>query len=71
MAKNKKFSSFLENPIDYTLIITVLLLLTVGLIMVLSASSPTSLSESAVGELAESTIIKPNESNNSTVISNV
>ena len=46
MAKNKKFSSFLENPIDYTLIITVLLLLTVGLIMVLSASSPTSLSES-------------------------
>ena len=46
MAKNKKFSSFLENPIDYTLIITVLLLLTIGLIMVLSASSPTSLSES-------------------------
>ena len=46
MAKNKKFSSFLENPIDYTLLITVLLLLTIGLIMVLSASSPTSLSES-------------------------
>ena len=45
MAKNKKFSSFLENPIDYTLLITVLLLLTIGLIMVLSASSPTSLSE--------------------------
>lgn len=44
--KNKKFSSFLENPIDYTLLITVLLLLTLGLIMVLSASSPTSLSES-------------------------
>lgn len=44
--KNKKFSSFLDNPIDYTLLITVLLLLTIGLIMVLSASSPTSLSES-------------------------
>ena len=44
--KNKKFSSFLENPIDYTLLITVLLLLTLGLIMVLSASSPTSISES-------------------------
>ena len=46
MAKNKKFSSFLENPIDYTLLITILLLLTIGLIMVLSASSPTSLAES-------------------------
>ena len=46
MAKNKKFSSFLENPIDYTLLITILLLLTIGLIMVLSASSPTSLTES-------------------------
>ena len=45
-SKNKKFSSFLDNPIDYTLLITVLLLLTLGLIMVLSASSPTSLSES-------------------------
>ncbi len=44
--KSKKFSSFLDNPIDYTLLITVLLLLTLGLIMVLSASSPTSLSES-------------------------
>lgn len=44
--KIKKFSSFLDNPIDYTLLITVLLLLTLGLIMVLSASSPTSLSES-------------------------
>ena len=44
--KTKKFSSFLENPIDYTLLITVLLLLTIGLIMVLSASSPTSIAES-------------------------
>ena len=46
MANNKKFSSFLDNPIDYTLLITILLLLTIGLIMVLSASSPTSLAES-------------------------
>ncbi len=45
MKKNKQFSSFLENPIDYTLLMTVLLLLTLGLIMVLSASSPTSLAE--------------------------
>ena len=44
--KKNKFSSFLENPIDYTLLITILLLLTLGLIMVLSASSPTSLSKS-------------------------
>ena len=44
--KKKKYSSFLENPIDYTLLITILLLLTLGLIMVLSASSPSSLAES-------------------------
>lgn len=42
---NKKISNFLNNPIDYTLLITVLLLLSLGLIMVLSASSPTALSE--------------------------
>ena len=41
----KHFSSFLNNPIDYTLLITVFLLLSLGLIMVLSASSPTALSE--------------------------
>ena len=49
MAKKKKkksFSSFLNNPVDYTLVITVLLLLVIGLVMVLSASSPTALSES-------------------------
>ena len=50
MAKNKKktqnFSSFLRNPVDYTLVITILLLLAIGLVMVLSASSPTALSES-------------------------
>ena len=47
MAKKKKsFSSFLNNPIDFTLLITILLLLTIGLVMELSASSPSALSES-------------------------
>lgn len=49
MAKKKKeksFSSFLNNPIDFTLLITILLLLSMGLIMVLSASSPSALAES-------------------------
>ena len=44
--KGKSFSSFLKNPIDFTLLITILLLLSIGLIMVLSASSPSALSES-------------------------
>lgn len=44
--KEKSFSSFLNNPIDFTLLITILLLLSIGLIMVLSASSPSALSES-------------------------
>ena len=47
MAKKKNkmagFSNFLNNPVDFTLVITVLLLLSLGLVMVLSASSPTSL----------------------------
>ena len=49
MAKRKKeksFSSFVNNPIDFTLIITILLLLSIGLVMVLSASSPSALAES-------------------------
>ena len=48
MAKKNKvngFSSFLNNPVDFTLVITVLLLLSIGLVMLLSASSPTSLQE--------------------------
>ena len=48
MAKKKSvkgFSSFLNNPVDFTLVITVLLLLSIGLVMVLSASSPTALQE--------------------------
>jgi len=44
--KTKNFSRFLNNPVDYTLVITILLLLAIGLVMVLSASSPTALSES-------------------------
>ena len=44
MAKEKKFFSFSKNPIDFTLLITVIVLLVIGLIMVLSASSPTALS---------------------------
>ena len=46
MAKKNKlkgFSSYLNNPSDFTLIITVLLLLSMGLVMILSASSPKSL----------------------------
>lgn len=43
--KIKGFSSFLNNPVDFTLVITVLLLLSIGLVMVLSASSPKSLQE--------------------------
>ena len=49
MAKKKKeksFSSFLNNPFDFTLVITILLLLSMGLVMVLSASSPSALAES-------------------------
>lgn len=44
--KEKSFSSFLNNPIDFTLLITIFLLLSIGLIMVLSASSPSALAES-------------------------
>ena len=44
--KEKSFSSFLNNPIDFTLLITILLLLSIGLVMVLSASSPSALAKS-------------------------
>ena len=44
--KEKSFSSFLNNPIDFTLLITILFLLGIGLVMVLSASSPSALAES-------------------------
>ena len=44
--KGKSFSSFLNNPFDFTLVITIMLLLSIGLVMVLSASSPSALAES-------------------------
>lgn len=43
--KTGKFSSFLNNPFDFTLLISIVLLLGTGLIMVLSASSPSALAE--------------------------
>ena len=43
--KSSKISWFLNNPVDFTLVIIILALLFLGLIMVLSASSPKSLSE--------------------------
>src|SRR5574344_355753 len=43
--KAKKFSSFLNNKLDYVLLVTILLLLALGVVMVLSASAPSSLSE--------------------------
>ncbi len=44
--KIKTFSSFLNNPFDFTLLITILVLLGIGLVIVLSASSPSALAES-------------------------
>ena len=41
----KRFSSFLNNKLDYILVITILLLLSLGVVMVLSASAPSALSE--------------------------
>ena len=43
--KEKKIKAFASNAMDFPLIITVLLLLAFGIIMVLSASSPTAISE--------------------------
>lgn len=41
----KKISTFFNSSIDYNLLTIILLLLSLGLIMVLSASSPTDLAE--------------------------
>lgn len=41
----KKVSKFANNQFDFILCITVLLLLALGLVMVLSASSPSSLAD--------------------------
>jgi len=43
--KKKKTSNFVNKPFDFILFITVILLLALGLIMVLSASSPLALAE--------------------------
>ena len=43
--KANKLSDFLNNKLDYILIITILFLLALGVIMVLSASAPSSLSK--------------------------
>ena len=43
--KVKRFSKFLNNRMDYILFITVLILLSLGVVMVLSASAPSALSE--------------------------
>lgn len=43
--RNKRVSSFVNNQFDFTLCITVLVLLAMGIIMVLSASAPSSLSK--------------------------
>ena len=41
----KKEKDFSNNPMDFPLLIIVLIMLSLGIVMVLSASSPTSLSE--------------------------
>ena len=46
MTKSKKNIKNKEKPVDFILVITVLIMLSLGVIMVLSASSPTALSES-------------------------
>ncbi len=43
--KRKKFNFFTKGSIDYTILIVTILLLCLGIIMVLSASAPSSLSE--------------------------
>lgn len=43
--KTKKFSKFLNNKMDYVLVITVLILVALGVVMVLSASAPSALSK--------------------------
>ena len=43
--KVKRFSKFLNNKVDYILVITVLILLSLGVVMVLSASAPSALSK--------------------------
>lgn len=42
--KTKRFSKFLNNKMDFILLVTVLILLGLGVVMVLSASAPSALS---------------------------
>lgn len=46
MANKKTISKTKEKPVDFVLVITVLIMLSLGVIMVLSASSPSALAES-------------------------
>ena len=46
--KPKKFSFFLNGKFDYSILIVTIFLLIIGLIMLLSASTPTSISEEGV-----------------------
>ena len=43
--QKKEEKQLKKNPVDFTMMITILLLLALGLVMVLSASSPTSLAK--------------------------
>ena len=46
MANRRTISKTKEKPVDFILVITVLIMLSLGVIMVLSASSPSALAES-------------------------
>ena len=45
MASRKTISKNREKPVDFILVITVLIMLSLGVVMVLSASSPSALAE--------------------------
>ena len=45
MASKKAISKNREKPVDFILVITVLIMLSLGVVMVLSASSPSALAE--------------------------
>ena len=45
MANRKTISNNKEKPVDFVLVITVLIMLSLGVVMVLSASSPSALAE--------------------------
>lgn len=46
MTNKNTISKTKQKPVDFVLVITVLIMLSLGVIMVLSASSPSALSES-------------------------